>query len=218
MNDEVPLMKHISTRLSLPLALLLVATGWAPSLVNADPPNAEAPGRASAEGKTAPRVNALQALAEARNKGKAPQSPPADSPREHSAPAGASPNPNAPVELKERAGHAAAVGAMQAAANRAKREQVRRTRQRELRTKLKIATIPPRVRAELRVHARRISRLQRIRALAVSDAAAVARVDALIAKENAHHDRRIAMLVLAGVTVDPANHEGAADQDDEAEE
>lgn len=210
-------MKHIPIRLRLPLALLLVAAGWAPSLVNADPPNAEAPGRASAEGKAAPRVNALQALAEARNKGKAPQSP-AASARAHSAPAGEAPNPNAPMELKERAGHAAAVGAMQAAADRARREQVRRTRQRELRTKLKIATIPPRVRAELRVHARRISRLQRIRALAANDAAAVARVDALIAKENSHHDRRIAMLVLAGVTVDPANHEGAADQDDEAEE
>lgn len=214
-------MKHVQTRLSLPLALLLVALGWAPSLANAEPPSAETRGPSAGDGKGAPRVNALQALAEARNKGKAPQSPAANSPRTSSSPASAIPHPDAPVELQERAGHAAAVGAMQAAADGAKREQVRRTRQRELRTKLKVATVPPPLRAELRNHARRISRLQRVRVLAANDAAVVARVDALIAKENTHHDRRIAMLVLAGLAADPADHEGASEgaaDDDEAEE
>lgn len=215
-------MKHIQTDLSLPLAVLLAALGWVPSFANADPPNAQAQGRTSDEGKASPRVNALEALSEARNKGKSPKPPGADRSRPSSAPEGESPNPNAPVELKERAGHAAAVGAMQAAADRAKREQVRRTRQRELRTKLKVTTVPPRVRAELRVHARRISRLQRIRVLAADDPAVVARVDALIVKENAHHDRRIAMLVMAGLAAEPAARQGSneatTDHDDEAEE
>lgn len=182
---------------------------------HADPPTATPP----AEAKAKVRPSALQALAEARNKGKAQA---ATNTRGPNAATSAAQTPDAPMELKERAGQSGAVAAMKAAADRAKREQVRRGRQRELRTKLKVPTIPPRVRVELRNHARRISRLQRIRVLAAEDAVVVARVDALIAKENANHDRRIAVLVLAGLAADPAAREGASenhtDQDDEAEE
>lgn len=194
--------------MSVPLATLLSIALTA----YADPPSDAPP----AETKAKVRPHALEVLAEARNKGKAQPAPNTRAP--NAAATNATSNPDAPVELKERAGQSGAVAAMKAAADRARREQVRRTRQRELRSKLKVSTIPPRVRAELRNHARRISRLQRIRVLGAEDAALVARVDALIAKENTHHDRRIAILVLAGLAADPAAREATADQDDEAEE
>jgi hypothetical protein len=56
--------------------------------------------------------------------------------------------------------------------------------------------VNPALRAELKHHARRVARLHRVRAVAQesSDAESVARVDALLAKENQRHERRVSAL------------------------
>ncbi len=107
----------------------------------------------------------------------------------------------------------AALSAMHAAARRAKRDQARRARHTELRAKLRNREIPPSVRAELRTHARRISRLQRIRVLAGQDTALIVRVDGLIVRENARHERRLAVLIAQAAKPDDDR-----EQDDEVEE
>lgn len=90
----------------------------------------------------------------------------------------------------------AAVKAMQAAAHRVRREQARKQRYRVLREELKVSQVPAPIRAELRTHALRVSRLMRIRALAVeSDPTLVVRIDALLSRENARHDRRMTKLI-----------------------
>ncbi len=54
----------------------------------------------------------------------------------------------------------------------------------------------PAVRAELKIHARRVARLNRIRALAKADGkdAVVERVDKILAKENSRHDKHMETL------------------------
>lgn len=56
--------------------------------------------------------------------------------------------------------------------------------------------VPPAVREELRRHAQRIARLRRIRLVATeqSDRDSVARVDKLVARENARHEKRLPAL------------------------
>jgi hypothetical protein len=56
--------------------------------------------------------------------------------------------------------------------------------------------VPPAVREELRRHAQRIARLQRIRIVATeqNDRDSVARVDKLVARENARHEKRLPAL------------------------
>ncbi len=79
----------------------------------------------------------------------------------------------------------------------------RQKRRAELRAKWGDALLRhPAVRAELKVHAWRLARLHRIRQLATGADAGkpdvVARVDALIAKEQARHDKRMATLQSKG--------------------
>lgn len=72
----------------------------------------------------------------------------------------------------------------------------RQARRAELKEKLGDDIKRPVVKAELRLHARRSARLNRIRVLAKADGkdALVTRVDALIAKEKARHEKRVAAL------------------------
>jgi hypothetical protein len=88
-----------------------------------------------------------------------------------------------------------------AAEDRAERQRVRNERWAELRTHLSgqpsdPAAIAPPLREELEHHARRMARLERIRRTAadVNDNEAIAQADALIARENARHERRVAVL------------------------
>jgi hypothetical protein len=156
--------------------------------VQADPPAAAANEPA-----------ALGALRAARSKGKKPGAP--------------TPHDDATLAHPDDGAKHAALVAMHAAARRAKRDQARRQRHTELRAKLKGRAVPPSVRIELRTHARRISRLQRIRVLAGEDAALIVRVDGLIARENQRHERRLATLIAQAAKPDDDR-----EQDDEVEE
>ena len=77
-----------------------------------------------------------------------------------------------------------------------KRKERRQARREEIKEKLGDDIKRPVVKAELKVHARRMARLNRIRVLAKADGKdeLVKRVDTLIAKEKARHDKHIETL------------------------
>jgi len=76
---------------------------------------------------------------------------------------------------------------------RATRDARRKAHRDELRAKLKDLAGRADAKDELRTHARRLARLQHMRALAkeLNKDAVIKRVDALIAKENARFDKRL---------------------------
>ncbi len=82
-----------------------------------------------------------------------------------------------------------------------------------LRRQIGLGSVPGHITAELLVNARRVAWLNRIRivAQAAEDAAAIARVEALIAREQARHDARIATLIAANAAVGPPDARPAAD-------
>lgn len=161
------------------------------------PVRAEPPAHAPAE------PAAMQVLRAARSKGKKPD-------------AAATPRADGVLGHPDNGAKSAALTAMHAAAHRAKRDQARRQRQEELRGRLKNREIPTAVRVELRNHSRRISRLQRIRLLAGEDTALIARVDAVIARENTRHEQH--MVVLIARAAKAPKSEDDHEQDDEVEE
>lgn len=128
------------------------------------------------------------------------------------------------VEEAAREGHPsgveqqAALKAMQGALRRASRDNVRKQRHEELQLRLKGREMSAPIRLELRNHARRMSRLQRIRLLAVTtDPTLLVRIDGLIARETARHEHRMTALVArvsAAAPARPEDHE----PDDEVEE
>lgn len=77
-----------------------------------------------------------------------------------------------------------------------KRKERRKARREELKEKLGDDIKRPVVKTELTLHARRMAKLNRIRVLAKADGkdALVTRVDGLITKEKARHDKRVAAL------------------------
>ncbi len=89
---------------------------------------------------------------------------------------------------------------------RLQRQEIRRERARVLRGRLKSRGIPNQLRVELQTHARRLAQCERLRELAAKDTKMVARIDAMLAKENERHERRMTRLI------DDANQapEGAA--------
>lgn len=96
----------------------------------------------------------------------------------------------------EAIAHLRAQGAgANAAPERARRDEVRRERAKELHGRLKSRGIPNQLRAELRTHARRIAQIERIRALAAADAKLITRIDAMLVRENERHTRRMTRLV-----------------------
>lgn len=137
------------------------------------------------------------------------------------------PSPN-PVQaaLTEHRGDGtapnAALKAMQAAARRAKREQARKLRHQELQGRLHGREATATIRAELRTHARRSSQLQRIRRLAIeTDPALLARIDGVIAREDARHERRLAVLIARAPQAKPAVNDDSThdrEHEDEVEE
>jgi len=81
--------------------------------------------------------------------------------------------------------------------------------------------VPPSVREELRRHAQRIARLRRIRFIATeqNDRESVARVDALVARENARHEKQLPQLwETAGKRLKGAEDEEHDPADEAAEE
>lgn len=158
---------------------------------------AEPPAQTSAE------PAAMQVLRAARSKGKKPDAP-------------ATPRGEGVLGHPDNGAKSAALTAMHAAAHRAKRDQARRQRHEELRAQLKNREIPAAVRVELRNHARRISRLRRVRLLAGEDAALVARVDAVIARENTRHDLHMTVLIARAAKAPKPDDD--REQDDEVEE
>lgn len=152
------------------------------------------------------KVPALDALRQARGKGKAPDV--------HT------PN-NAQEAVTDRGNNkmqSAALHAMHVAARRAKRDQARQARIQELGAKLKGRPVPTPLRMELRTHARRVSRLQRIRLLAGEDTVLVARIDALLTRETARHERRMNILIANAPNPSKAPATSQDDHDDEVEE
>jgi hypothetical protein len=111
-----------------------------------------------------------------------------------------------------------AVKAMQGALQRAARDHERKQRQRALQRRLNGRELSGPIRMELRNHARRTSRLQRIRQLAVTaDPALLARIDRLVALESGRHERHLTNLITRANAAGPTrvdDHE----QDDEVEE
>ena len=77
-----------------------------------------------------------------------------------------------------------------------KRKERRKARRDELKEKLGDDLKRPAVKAELKIHARRMARLNRIRVVAKAEGKdeVVKRVDTLIAKEKARHDKHIETL------------------------
>lgn len=77
--------------------------------------------------------------------------------------------------------------------------------------------IPPAMREELRHHARRMARLTRIRAIAndKKDVAVTKRCDALITREQARHEAKMAQLEKALPPPAPARAAASAHEDDE---
>ena len=82
-----------------------------------------------------------------------------------------------------------------------KMRETRKERREERRTEIKEkwgedALKRPAVRAELRMHSRRVARLNRIRSLAKAEGkdAVVERVDKILAKENSRHDKHMETL------------------------
>lgn len=112
----------------------------------------------------------------------------------------------------------AVVKAMQGALQRANRDQHREQRSQELHARLHGRELSAPIRAELRNHARRLSRLLRVRRLAVTtDAALLPRIDTLVARETARHDARLSLLIAQSkpaAPTSPDDHES----DDEVEE
>ncbi|MBK7582878.1 MAG: hypothetical protein IPI67_22120 [Myxococcales bacterium] len=80
------------------------------------------------------------------------------------------------------------------------RQERRKERREELKKKWGELPKHPAVKSELKVHAWRMARLKRVRAVAVSEdkTDAVARVDKLVAKENGRHDKRMEALKAKG--------------------
>lgn len=171
------------------LSAIVIACGVATG-VSADPP----------DDSNKPRPAAMELLRAARNKGKAPDNRADEVVRVPAA--GDGPGP--------------AAKAMQAAARRAKRDQARKQQHEGLTRRLQGRDVPPALRAELRTHARRISRLLRVRELAsVSDRRSLVRIDDLITRENARHERRVVMLIDLAKAARPDDD---GELDDEVEE
>lgn len=111
-----------------------------------------------------------------------------------------------------------ALKAMQGALRRASRDNVRKQRHEELQLRLKGREMSAPIRLELRNHARRMSRLQRIRLLAVTtDPTLLVRIDGLIARETARHERHMTVLIARATAAPPARPEDH-EPDDEVEE
>ncbi|HBQ14686.1 MAG TPA: hypothetical protein DEF51_27340 [Myxococcales bacterium] len=72
------------------------------------------------------------------------------------------------------------------------------------------------MRAELRTHARRVARIERMRAVASESGrdALLERIDALMTRENARHERRLER--VAGHPLQPAEAQGEDEATDEA--
>lgn len=104
-------------------------------------------------------------------------------------------------EARKDAREARADGGLPEDQQRKQRRERRREHRAELRQKWGDALLRhPAVRAELRTHAWRLARLHRVRQLAdaAGKKAVVERVDALIAKEQARHDKHMATLKSKG--------------------
>jgi len=111
-----------------------------------------------------------------------------------------------------------AIKAMQGALRRANRQQARKQRHGELQGRLHGQELSSPMRAELRNHARRESRLQRIRAVAVTaDPALLPRIDQLIARETVRHEQRLTALIARAKAAAPGHGEDH-DSNDEVEE